>query len=131
VELESFAGFVEMTDTAILRDICAERGLGEYESIEEAVRTHFVQGLTSALGADPGSFSAVPGAQTVFSVVRRAGWVPAIATGGWRASAELKLKAADIPMAGVPLATSSEADRRVDIIRLAVSAAVCAHTIQS
>ena len=123
VELESFSRFVEMTDSAILRQICAEAGLTEYEFFEESVRTCFVDDLTEALGTEPGSFSAVPGARTVFSCARDAGWVPAVATGGWRPSAELKLRAADIPMVGVPLATSSEADRRVDIIRLAVSEA--------
>lgn len=123
VELESFSSFVEMTDSAILRQICADAGLTEYAFFEESVRSRFVEGLTEAWNTDPGSFSAVPGARTVFAFARDAGWVPAVATGGWRPSAELKLRAADIPMSGVPLATSSEADRRVDIIRLAVSVA--------
>lgn len=123
VEVESFSGFVEMTDSAILRQICTEAGLTEYEFLEESVRTRFVHDLTEALGTEPGSFSAVRGARMVFSYARDAGWIPAVATGGWRPSAELKLDAAEIPMVGVPLATSSEADRRVDIIRLAVSEA--------
>ena len=123
VELESFSSFVEMTDSAILRQICAEAGLADYESHEQSVRSRFVDSLTEALDTDPGSFSAVPGAGVVFAAARSAGWVPAVATGGWRPSAELKLRAAEIPMDGVPLATSSEADRRVDIIQLAVSLA--------
>ena len=55
--------------------------------------------------------------------VASVGWTPAIATGGWRRSARLKLVAAAIPTRGVPMATSSEEERRVDIIRLAVSQA--------
>lgn len=123
IALESFSGFVEMTDSAILREICADAGLSDYEPIEEVVRSRFVDGLTEALDTDPEAFSAVPGARTVFASARDAGWTPAVATGGWRPSAQLKLRAAGIPMAGVPLATSSEAVHRVDIIRLAVSAA--------
>ncbi|MEM7417467.1 MAG: HAD family hydrolase [Gemmatimonadota bacterium] len=128
--LESFSGFVEMTDTAILRQIVSEQGLGDYERIEEVVQHHFVRGLRDALEDDPRSFTAVAGAPDVFSAARHSGWVPAVATGGWRPSAELKLEAAGIPMRGVPLATASEADRRVEIIRLAVAAA-CGGTAPS
>ena len=123
IDLDSFARFMEMTDSAILRDICSEVGESDYTSIEAAVRGHFVAGLQAALETVPQSFSAVRGAQTVFSAIRNAGWVPAIATGGWRPSAELKLEAAGISTVGVPLATSSERDRRVDIILLAVAEA--------
>ncbi len=123
VELDSFDEFIEMTDTAILQEICSVHGESQYASVEARVLEHFVAGLSTALLAEPASFSAVPGAQTLFSAVRDAGWVPAIATGAWRPSAELKLDAARIPTAGVPLATSSEAVRRVDIIRTAVDEA--------
>ncbi len=123
VRLDSFDDFTEMTDSAILQDICRQRGESDYASVEARVQEHFVAGLTTALEAEPDSFSSVPGAQTVFSTVQRGGWVPAIATGGWRPSAELKLDAAEIPTVGVPLATSSETSRRVDIIRLAVAKA--------
>lgn len=123
VDLESFSRFVEMTDSAILRQICSEAGLEDYESLESTVRSRFIEDLTQALDTAPESFSAVPGARNVFSCSRDAGWVPAVATGGWRPSAELKLKAAEIPMTGIPLATASEANRRVDIIRRALSAA--------
>lgn len=123
LELNSFDDFTEMTDAAILREICSVLGESRYGSVEARVLEHFVAGLSSALIAEPDSFSAVPGAQTVFSSVRDAGWVPAIATGGWRLSAELKLAAAGIPTDRVPLATSSEAVRRVDIIRTAVALA--------
>jgi phosphoglycolate phosphatase-like HAD superfamily hydrolase len=48
----------------------------------------------------------------------------AVATGGWRPSAELKLRTAGIDLsASVPLRTSSDTPQRVDIIRAAWSAA--------
>lgn len=123
VELDSFDAFVEMTDTAILREICSAQGESEYASIEGRVLEQFMAGLSTALEASPASFHATPGAKKIFSAVRDAGWVPAIATGAWRPSAELKLDAAEIPTTRIPLATSSEAMRRVDIIRAAVSEA--------
>lgn len=119
-ELESFHGFTEFTDTAILRDICSSVPGCDYGSVEVAVHDHFVSGLKNALLSQPDAFRPTPGARTVFQSVSSAGWIPAVATGGWRASAELKLDAAGIPMDGVPLATSSEEVRRVDIIRRAL-----------
>jgi phosphoglycolate phosphatase-like HAD superfamily hydrolase len=119
-DVESIEGFVEMTDTAILRKICSDLGETQYASVEARVLEQFMAGLSTAFSEEPSSFSAVPGAQQVFSAVRDAGWVPAMATGAWRPSAELKLKAAEIPTTGVPLSTSSEATRRLDIIQNAV-----------
>jgi phosphoglycolate phosphatase-like HAD superfamily hydrolase len=124
VELDSFRRFTEFTDTAILRAICDEQGGMDYDSAQGRVHRHFLDGLGGALSTEPASFDPVPGARTIFAEVRRAGWIPAIATGGWRAPAVLKLRAARIPTSGVPLATSTERARRVDIIRLAISQAL-------
>ena len=115
-----FTEFTEFTDTAILREICEAYSSRDYPSVEEDVQRHFVAGLEAAVADDPGAFLPIPGACEIFTAVRDAGWAPAIATGAWRRSAELKLTAAGIPIAEVPLSTSSEAVRRVDIIRRAV-----------
>ena len=42
----------------------------------------------------------------------------AIATGGWRESAQLKLDAAGLNRFGIPLATSDDAPDRKDIMRI-------------
>ena len=122
-EFNSFRSFTEFTDTAILRELCTAYSSREYSSVEPEVQRHFVAGLEAALKSEPEAFLPVPGAREIFAEVRDAGWTPAIATGGWRTSAELKLAAAAIPTTGVPLVTSSEEARRVDIIRLAVALA--------
>lgn len=44
----------------------------------------------------------------------------AIATGGWRESAQFKLDAAGLNRFGIPLATSDEAPDRKDIMRIAL-----------
>ncbi len=75
---------------------------------------------STAVVSDPEAFLPVRGAQEIFTKVRHASWTPAIATGGWRRSAEFKLATAGIATRGVPLVTSSEHDRRTDIIRSAV-----------
>lgn len=92
--LESFRDFPEQTDTAILREMCsADPGL-DYDSTESEVLRRFIVGIEAAIETDPEFFLPVPGAPDIFEKVREAGWAPAIATGGWRASAELRLSAA-------------------------------------
>ncbi len=123
-ELDSFRAFTEFTDTAILGAICVALGEEDYASIEAAVHARFLEGLERAAVAEPEAFATVAGGAEIFDHARGAGWVPAVATGGWRSSAELKLATAGIPMSGVPLVTSSEHPRRVEIIEAAVSRAV-------
>ena len=121
--LDVFQSFPEQTDTAVLREMCARDSGRDYGFIESEVQRHYIAGLRAAVKADQDFFHPVPGAQEIFAAVSEAGWTPAIATGGWRRSAELRLSAAGIPMLGVSLATASEAIRRIDIIRLAAKQA--------
>lgn len=121
--LESFRDFAEQTDPAILGEMCAQGSRQDSVAVERAVQNRFLALLQASIDADPGFFAPVPGAREVFGVVEEAGWTPAVATGGWRPSAELRLSAAGIPIADRPLATASEAVRRVDIIQLAVDQA--------
>jgi phosphoglycolate phosphatase-like HAD superfamily hydrolase len=100
----------------------ADPGL-DCAAAEAEVQKGFVVGIMAALEANLDFFLPIPGALDVFGEVREGGWTPAVATGGWRPSAELRLSAAGIPMAGVPLATASEAIHRADIIRLAATQA--------
>ena len=116
----SFADFPEMTDSAILREICSDFDATESREIESRVRDAFVARLEIARAEDASDFSAVRGAPTVFDAVRSAGWTPAIATGGWRPSAEFKLHAAGISFEGIASATASEHRARTQIIQQAV-----------
>lgn len=115
--------FAEYTDSAMLRTLCDELDGRDYDAVRPRVLERFLERLRTAFESDPRSCAAVPGATAVFAAVRRAGWAAAIATGGWRESAELKLEWAGIPRTGVPLATSSEAPRRADLIRRAATEA--------
>jgi len=45
----------------------------------------------------------------------------AVATGGWRATASLKLESAGFDLRGAPLATSDDARERIEIMRVALS----------
>ena len=112
--------FPEVTASGILRELWAAHSTEEYGVVEAAVKRHFFGHIESAVASDPEAFLPIRGAQDIFAKVREAGWTPAIATGGWRRSAELKLVTAGIATRGVPFATASEHERRADIIRHAV-----------
>jgi phosphoglycolate phosphatase-like HAD superfamily hydrolase len=112
--------FAEVTDTAILADLCASHSTRSCAEIEAEVQRHFFTKLEELAATDPLAFCPIRGAEGVFALTRRAGWTPAIATGGWRQSAEIKLAAAGISTQGVPVASSSDCARRVDIVREAI-----------
>lgn len=64
---------------------------------------------------------AISGASFIFDYVRQhKNWYVAIATGGWKQSAEMKLSAAQIPFSDISIATADEGIHRVDIISNAV-----------
>jgi phosphoglycolate phosphatase-like HAD superfamily hydrolase len=84
------------------------------------MRRRFLASLAELLPADD---LAVEGGRDVFRALAAAGHRAAIATGGWRAEAELKLARAGIPFAGVPMATSDDSPDRAEILRLAAERA--------
>lgn len=122
-DIHSFSGFTELTDAAILRELHARYSTRDYDAVEAEVQSRFLAALEDATRSEPEAFRPVRGARRIFEAVRREGWIPAIATGGWRPSAILKLSAAEVSFDGIPMATASDEIRRVDIIRKARSLA--------
>lgn len=86
-----------------------------------AVRKRFVALLKAKLASSPHRFRAVPGAVDAIDRLRADGWAIAIATGGWGESARLKLRAADVSAANIPLACADDADAREEILMLALN----------
>ncbi len=113
----------EITDSAILAAACDRCGHPCPDAAtEDRIARRVGRLLEAELERAPERFLPIPGARTVFSRLREAGWRVAMATGAWRASSLVKLRGAVIPHEGVPLATSSEHRTRRDIIRRAVAA---------
>jgi phosphoglycolate phosphatase-like HAD superfamily hydrolase len=112
------------TDEAIAMELISSRtDLPSTEETVHLVRDAFVRRVEAAMERDPRLFRPVPGARTVFAQLADAGWNSAIATGGWRATARLKLKAAGVPDVEVPAAHADDAHPREDIIRMAIKRA--------
>ena len=113
-----------VTDAALLHWLCVEycgRALSGGEG--EAVLDRFLAHLRSELAARPERFQPIAGAAQVFAQLSNKGWAIALATGGWQASARLKLAAAGIPHDPLVMASATDADTRTAIMRLAVERA--------
>ena len=120
---DSLSDYRHVTDSGILAQLMDDNGLSPDDEILEQVRTAFVGGLRRHIETD-GPFSVIDGAVQFFeNVCSRSDCRVAIATGGWRASALLKLESAGFPIEGVPLATSDDSASRVEIMRSALDRA--------
>lgn len=111
------------TDDAIAHALVRQaRGRAAQPGEVEAFRLAFVQVLDEEI-ARAGGVRPVPGAARVFDLVRSQGWLPAIATGCWRASAVRKLNAAGLGLPEVGAAFADDAWPRAEIVALAAERA--------
>jgi phosphoglycolate phosphatase-like HAD superfamily hydrolase len=110
-----------VTDSGLLRWL-AERHRGGPPTPDEAdaVQRRFLELLRAELAAAPARFRPVPGAPTALRALQAVGWEVAVATGGWEASARLKLRAIGLDLSWCALASGSDAETRAEILRLAV-----------
>lgn len=109
-----------VTDGAIARHLWARHRARAAEGRDLAeIQQRFLAILRAELARAPERFVAIAGAATLFPHLRRAGWHFALATGGWLASATVKLRAAGLVATDLPIACADDADSREDIVRLA------------
>lgn len=110
-----------VTDTGILVQILADNKLpAEPEPMEE-IKSYFVEALRRHIDRN-GPFVEVPGAADLLrSLSGSVSHAVAIATGGWRESAELKLASAGFDFGHFPLVTANEHHERTGIMEIALS----------
>jgi len=110
-----------VTDTGILLQILEDNRLPEDPEIIAAVKREFCKRVEEFV-QENGPFRALPGAQSVIGRLRASEvHCVAIATGGWRRSAEIKLATAGFDIGPVPLATSDDAIERTAIMEYALA----------
>ncbi len=108
-----------VTDTGILTQVFDDNGIqaGDVNDVKLAF-VHLLQKYVDKHGP----FEEIPGAGAMLQRMRASPeHAPAMATGGWRESAELKLKSAGIYFDDIPLATSNDAAERTAIMRIALA----------
>lgn len=117
--------YTHVTDSGITREVVA-RHLSREPSTEELGRViqRFVDLLTEEFGRNARAFAPLPGAREALEALPgEMGWQIAIATGGWRASAELKLTCAGLLQDGLLMGTADDAITREAIVRAAIEGA--------
>jgi len=120
-----WSAYVHTTDLGIAAEIVARHtGRGATKAEVVRVRARFVRLLAAAVRDDRGAFDEVPGASDLLRSLRASQhWEVAIATGGWRAGARLKLRAARIDVRGVAAAFAEDGPARTAILRAALARA--------
>ncbi len=107
------------TDSGITEQVFEER-LGRAPRGDEVARLQdrFVALLGAELARQPQGAAPVAGAAAMLAALPD-DWAPAIATGGWRATARLKLAAAGLDVAGIPSAFAEDGPSRARIVATA------------
>ncbi len=119
-----WGSYEHSTDTGILAEVVATRLSRTVTGRDiRMVRARFIQMIDRAAAA-PGGVEEVAGAGRMIDHLVAVGWRVAVATGGWRPSAQAKLQAAGLRVDAGLLATADDAIARTDIIRWAIRRAV-------
>jgi len=113
--------YPHVTDGGLLEELLRRHGIADPAGTRQtAVEQRFVAMIRDYVLGDPASVREIAGATALLRMLRdRADCRVAIATGGWRETALLKLHAAGFDLDGIALATSSDAHPRVEIMRIA------------
>ena len=110
-----------ITDTGVLSQILADNEISSTRDYEREVRKCFVEFLRGHVESN-GPFVEIPGARDILKSLREsASHAVAIATGGWRESAELKLQSAGLDYSDFPLASANDHHERTGIMNVALS----------
>ncbi len=120
---DDWATYHHTTDSGIAPEVI-ERYLGRPASRDEVERhkRRFIALLEEAAAMEPASFREVPGASDLLDALgERPDWHVVVATGSWRDSALLKLRAAGLDRFDLPLASADDAEAREAIVAHGVS----------
>ena len=115
------ADYDPVTDAAILLQILDDNRLPADAGTIAAVKYEFIMRM-EAFVKERGPFEEMPGAKSLFDRLQNSdAHCLAIATGGWRRSAEMKLVTAGFDIGSVPLATADDAVERTAIMEHALT----------
>ena len=117
--------YENVTDSGILEEILEKHSSpGQRERVAREVQDTFVERTKRYVMENSHNIREVPGAVALVEALCKSPEVQVcVATGGWRETAELKLRAIGLEPNNLAIATGSDAVRRTDIMRLAESRA--------
>lgn len=109
-----------VTDTGILQQIVADNALPREEQLFDEIRATFIALLRDHVSTH-GPFVEIPGARDFLHALRASPrHAVAMATGGWRQSAEFKLSSSGFEIGDIPLATADDHHERTSIMEIAL-----------
>ncbi|HEY2925024.1 MAG TPA: HAD family hydrolase [Candidatus Eisenbacteria bacterium] len=117
--------YEHVTDEGILSQIFAER-FGRLPTIWERdkILDRFLDLLKHRCAVNGAEFAEIPGAGALMTrLLDGAEWGTALATGGWRRSAELKIRRAELPAGDLPSAFAEDGPSREAIVQTAIERA--------
>ena len=115
----TWQSYRNVTDSGILGEVIARHEI-DSETAPSDVKHRFIELVGDYLCDSGNTVQEIPGAGALLSRLQATpGFSLAIATGGWRETAEMKLAHVGIEAGHIPLATSSDAEARADIMRRA------------
>ena len=121
----NWASYGHTTDSGITLQIFQEfLGRVPQESELSRLQHRFVDLLQECYTADNTLFAEIPGASVMLRKLRETeDWAIAFATGGWLASACMKLDSAKLDVGQLPTASADDGISREDIVKTAISRA--------
>lgn len=110
-----------VTDIGIIAQIMEDNALQPDSKKNDSIRSRFVAGLTEHIET-VGPFPEIPGAAQFIDRLRVSKEHDvAIATGGWKMSALLKLQTSRLDVNGIPVFSCDDSPSRTGIMRIALS----------
>ena len=117
----SFSHYENVTDVGIIRELMADNSLAIEAHVLGKIQQTFIARLRKHIRSN-GPFPAIRGAQQAIDSLKSSNeYCIAIATGGWRDSAILKLETAGFDLAGIPIATCDDSVARAEIMQIALN----------
>ena len=117
----SLADYDYVSDSGILAQILEDNAVSAGKEVAGEIQAKFVELLSRHIEKS-GAFAEIPGAMRFLQHhIESPDHAVAYATGGWRASARLKLSAAGFDRFDIPLASADDAPERKDIMLQALS----------
>jgi len=118
---ENLIDYDHVTDRGIIAQLLADNDLAMESSVMNLIRERFVARLAEHIEL-VGPFPTIHGASQFVDDLRRSKeHKVAIATGGWRSSALLKLETSGIDVNGIPVASCDDSESREEIMRVALA----------
>ena len=110
-----------MTDSGILDEVLIRsRRHADRSLVQAAVKQTFTDLVADYVTSHDGLLPEIPGAGAfVKGLMRHPRVTVAVATGGWKETALIKLQAIGLDSGRLPMASSSDAMSKVDIMRIA------------